>query len=111
MDMREYSIAARQLAFYPCQGSNLSYTVLGLCGEAGEVANEVKKIDRDDGAVLSEERRERIADELGDVLWYVAAVARELRIELEDVAKNNLTKLKERRIQERRENHVKGRKR
>src|SRR5271168_1455306 len=71
------------------QGFGLVYSVLALCGEAGELANKLKKHLRagtdPDNAVLM--------DELGDVLWYVASTARELGYSLEAVAKYNIEKL------------------
>lgn len=75
----------------------LLYVTLGLTGEAGEVANKVKKIARDDDNVLTEERKEEIKDELGDLLWYVSQLANELSIPFEEVAQGNLDKLADRR--------------
>jgi NTP pyrophosphatase (non-canonical NTP hydrolase) len=67
--------------------------VLGLVGEAGEAADKIKKIIRDKGGYASEEDREAIAKELGDVLWYVANVARYLNIPLSEIAEGNIDKL------------------
>lgn len=69
---------------------------MGLAGEAGEVANKVKKVFRDDAGVVSPARLASIKDELGDVLWYVAAVASDLGVTLGDVAVGNLDKLLDR---------------
>lgn len=74
-------------------GDNFVYPALGLDGEAGEVAEKVKKIIRDRGGVLSGVDRCRISDKLGDVLWYVAQVATELGLNLDDIAQQNLDKL------------------
>lgn len=71
----------------------LSYVCLGLAGEAGEVADKRKKRLRDGAAGPT---REDMIEELGDVLWYAAAVARELGVSLEDVARGNLAKLRAR---------------
>lgn len=70
--------------------------VLGLVGEAGEAADKVKKIIRDKGGYASAEDKAAIAKELGDVLWYVANVARYLGFSLSDVASGNLEKLSSR---------------
>jgi NTP pyrophosphatase (non-canonical NTP hydrolase) len=67
-----------------------------LAGEAGEVANQVKKILRDNAGELTAERRAKIVDELGDVLWYAAALASDIGISLEEVAALNLAKLAKR---------------
>ena len=64
---------------------------------SGELANKYKKVIRDDGGQLSTEKREDLIDELGDVIWYVAALADDLGITLAEVAKRNYNKLKSRR--------------
>jgi NTP pyrophosphatase (non-canonical NTP hydrolase) len=74
----------------------LSYAALGL-GESGEVQGKVKKIIRDSGGIITEEHRQKIASELGDTLWYVAAVASELGLDLDAVAQGNIDKLLDRR--------------
>lgn len=74
---------------------NLAYSGLGLAGEAGEVADQIKKLIRDDGGI-SPERMRKIKLELGDVLWYTAAVARELGFTLNEIAEENLKKLEAR---------------
>ena len=93
MRFSEYQRRSRETAVYPGLGENLVYPALGLCGEAGETAEKVKKAIRDDGGSLTEERREAIAAELGDVLWYVAQLATEAGLDLEELAKANLEKL------------------
>lgn len=92
MTFNEYQLGARGFAVYPNVGENLIYPVLGLVGEAGELANKVKKIQRDSGA-LTDEIRSALISELGDVLWYVAAVCGELGVRMGDVAEANLSKL------------------
>lgn len=96
MTLNEYQQAAKRTAVYPTN-IGLAYTSLGLAGEAGEIANKVKKVYRDDGGNVTGEARQDLLDELGDVLWYVAALASELHIELENVAAYNLHKLDQRR--------------
>ena len=93
MRFSEYQARSRETAVYPDAGNNIVYPALGLCGEAGETAEKVKKAIRDDGGTLTEERREAIAAELGDVLWYVAQLATEAGLELEEIAQANLDKL------------------
>ena len=70
--------------------------VLGLTGEAGEAADKVKKILRDKDGVVSDEDREAISKELGDVLWYIANITRYLKVPLSEVASGNIEKLESR---------------
>ena len=93
MDFAEYQTRSRATAVYPDAGNNITYPALGLCGEAGETAEKVKKAIRDDGGSLTEERRDAIAAELGDVLWYVAQLATEAALDLDEIAQANLDKL------------------
>jgi NTP pyrophosphatase (non-canonical NTP hydrolase) len=97
MRLSDYQQRSRATAVYPQAGENLLYPTLGLCGEAGEVAEKVKKMVRDDDGVLTDERREALGKELGDVLWYVAQVATEAGLELDALAEANLAKLLSRR--------------
>jgi NTP pyrophosphatase (non-canonical NTP hydrolase) len=92
VELSEYQRMSRRTAQYPREAW-LSYPALGLAGEAGEVAEHAKKAIRDDGGLISEERRGAMAKELGDVLWYVAQLASELDLDLEDIAQANLEKL------------------
>ncbi len=93
MDFSEYQALSRRTATYPQAGEDMTYPALGLCGEAGEVAEKVKKAIRDDGGVLSDERREALSRELGDVLWYLSQLATEAGLDLEEIAADNLNKL------------------
>lgn len=93
MRLSEYQQRSRATAVYPDAGENLTYPALGLCGEAGEAAEKVKKALRDDGGVLTDERRAALAAELGDVLWYVAQLATEAGLDLDAIAAENLDKL------------------
>ncbi|MFZ1926751.1 MAG: nucleoside triphosphate pyrophosphohydrolase family protein [Solirubrobacteraceae bacterium] len=92
MDLSEYQRESRRTAEYPREAW-LAYPALGLAGEAGEVAEHAKKAIRDDAGKVSDERRAAMSKELGDVLWYVAQLASELDISLDDIAKQNLEKL------------------
>jgi NTP pyrophosphatase (non-canonical NTP hydrolase) len=95
VQLSEYQQLSRRTAEYP-RDAWLAYPALGLAGEAGEVAEHAKKAIRDDGGTVSDGRRAAMAKELGDVLWYVAQLASELGLELEDVARENLEKLSSR---------------
>src|ERR1700686_5131663 len=89
----EYDLRSQRRAIYPNVGDNILYPVLGVCGEAGELAEKLKKCLRDkDGQVLGEDHR-LIVKEVGDVLWYLAAVCRELGVSLEHAARMNLEKV------------------
>jgi NTP pyrophosphatase (non-canonical NTP hydrolase) len=93
MRLSDYQARSRRTATYPEVGENIVYPTLGLAGEAGEVAEKVKKMLRDDGGVMTGERREALAAELGDVLWYVAQLATEAGLDLDAIAQANLDKL------------------
>ena len=98
MELNDYQKLAMKTAIFP-ERDGYTYTALGLVGEAGEIANKVKKFIRD--GYSKEELPDKIndlRDELGDVLWYVAAMAEVLDITLEQVAKNNIHKLAERQV-------------
>jgi NTP pyrophosphatase (non-canonical NTP hydrolase) len=92
VEFSEYQHFSRRTASYPREAW-LTYPALGLAGEAGEVAEHVKRTIRDDAGVVGDDRRDAISKELGDVLWYLTQLASELGLELEDVARDNLEKL------------------
>lgn len=93
MELFEYQQRIQQFKKYPAR-YGLGYTVLALTGEAGEMANELKKVMRGDRPL--EQAKDSLISELGDVLWYVAACADELGVSLEYVAGANLDKLERR---------------
>ena len=95
MDLSEYQRQSRRTAEYPREAW-LAYPALGLAGEAGEVAEHAKKAIRDDAGKVSDERKAAMSKELGDVLWYVAQLATELGLDLDDIAAQNLEKLRSR---------------
>ena len=72
MDFRVYHKLSRKTAIYPQKGKNFIYPTLGLAGEAGEGAEKIKKVLRDNQGIIDQPRKEEIAKELGDVLWYLA---------------------------------------
>ena len=88
--MNEYQDMAASTAIYKVE-HQVIYPALGLAAEAGEVANKVKKILRD-----GKFDREAIADEVGDCLWYIAALCRDLNVSMSDLAAANLKKLQDR---------------
>ncbi len=96
MDLSEYQKKAAHTAKYPVIGDRVVYPTLGLTNEAGEVAGKIKKIFRDRGGVISAADREALKGELGDVLWYLAQVATELHLSLDEIAEHNIAKLLDR---------------
>lgn len=112
MDLNEYQTACKRTALYKkCNvgGQAIAYCALAMAGEAGEVANLIKKAVRTEGFedafyLLSAQPNcqgpdnvsEKLREELGDVLWYLAALAHEAGMTLEDVAQFNLGKLAKR---------------
>lgn len=95
MQMNYYQDCALATAVYPSE-FGLGYTALGLAGEAGEVANKIKKVFRDDNGVLTEERRQQIKQELGGVMWYLAALSKECDLSLDEIADWNIKELRSR---------------
>ena len=93
MDLNNYQKLAIGSAIYPKE-DGLYYTTLGLVGEAGEVANKVKKLIRDGGD--TPDKRKEIGKELGDVCWYLAVLAEELGSNLGKIMEDNLSKLEDR---------------
>ena len=94
MDFETYQKKARETAKYPNLGSNIIYPTLGLVGEAGEVAEKVKKVIRDKQGIFDEESKNAIKKELGDVLWYISNLCSEFNFSLDEAALLNLEKLK-----------------
>ena len=94
MNFNEYQKLAKTTAIYD-KKHQILYPELGLAGEAGEVANKVKKISRD-GYENNKDYRADIGAEIGDVLWYCAVLASDIGLELSDIAVNNTVKLKDR---------------
>lgn len=95
MDLNEYQQAARETAIYS-QQYIVTYPALGLAGEAGEVCEKIKKMLRDDNGVLTDERKAMLEKELGDVAWYLANLASDLGLNLDDIFSNNIKKLQSR---------------
>ena len=91
-DLDMYQQVAKQTAIYPREQA-IIYPTLGLTGEAGEVANKVKKIIRDDGNKINESLVQEISAEIGDCLWYISVLADDIGFKLSDIANANLIKL------------------
>ncbi|MBX7213361.1 MAG: nucleoside triphosphate pyrophosphohydrolase family protein [Thermoflexales bacterium] len=93
IDFNEYQRQSRKTWNLIKTDHAIVYPTLGLTNEAGEVAGKVKKIFRDRGGQISDADREALKGELGDVLWYLAQIATELDLSLEEIAAANLSKL------------------
>jgi len=91
-DLDMYQQVAKTTAIYPREQA-IIYPTLGLTGEAGEVANKVKKIIRDGSNSKDERLVSEIKSEIGDCLWYIAVLASDFDIKLSDIASSNLEKL------------------
>jgi NTP pyrophosphatase (non-canonical NTP hydrolase) len=102
MNLSEYQELTLNTAIYP-HSSRVLYPLLGLLGETGELANKLKKVFRDDKQnelsvhSIPSNVYSDIKGELGDILWYLARFADDLKINLDDVMQENLDKLKSRR--------------
>ena len=98
MNFLDYQHATNQTAVYPRNTpiEALSYVTMGLVGEAGEIANKVKKILRDNDGRITLDHKNELAKEAGDVMWYLSQLATEIGFNLEAVAKRNVTKLADR---------------
>jgi NTP pyrophosphatase (non-canonical NTP hydrolase) len=108
VDLNEYQRRCQDTAIYPDLGRNLVYPALGIADEAGEIAGKVKKFIRDTGyrtgagarSQLSDDQVHAVALEIGDVMWYCAAMANELGINLDVIAQWNLGKLADRKARD-----------
>lgn len=88
-----YQLESRKTCLQVETNLPIAYHTLGLTNEVGEVAGKVKKIFRDHRGVISEEMRQELKHELGDVLWYFAQICTELQLSMDEVAEANLTKV------------------
>ncbi len=111
LSFADYQRLSRRTAIYPRMGKNTLYPTLGLVGESsetvvslleailgliknsGNISEAIKKSQRDDAGILTDDRRERVVKELGDILWYVSALSWEIGIPLHEIAKINIEKL------------------
>lgn len=95
MTLNEYQVLALETANYPTD-RKIIYPTLGLAGEAGEVADKVKKVIRDNNGEFTEQIKLEIAKEIGDVMWYCATLSYDFGFNLEMIAEMNYAKLKSR---------------
>jgi NTP pyrophosphatase (non-canonical NTP hydrolase) len=96
MTLDEYQTKALRTAADKTKHNELFHLVLGLVGEAGEIAEKLKKVVRDHNSDIAHLDKADITKELGDVLWYVAVLADHFEISLKDVGITNITKLADR---------------
>jgi len=95
MTFTEYQEEAVKTAVYGA-GNNIIYPALGIGNEAGEVQGKVKKVLRDKNGVFDDDSKIAILDEMGDVLWYIAALCRDLGLNMDLAAQRNIIKLRDR---------------
>lgn len=95
MTFNEYQKQATRTAIYS-DFNRITYPAMGVANEAGEVIGKVKKVIRDNDGVFLEEHKHAIAKEMGDVLWYLAALADDIGVPLAAIAQWNLDKLEDR---------------
>lgn len=98
LTFKDYQTKAITTKMYP-EGLAIPYVTLGMMGEAGEVAEKVKKVIRDEKGIFSEEKKIELGKEIGDVLWYCAALADELGLQIGDIAQGNIDKLEKRKAE------------
>lgn len=90
--LNDYQKDAMSTAIYG-EKNKIIYPSLGLAGETGEVCEKVKKVIRDNDGVFSDEKKQELAKEIGDVLWYVANLSNDIGYSLEAIALMNRDKL------------------
>lgn len=95
LSLNEYQQLALETAIYP-EEYRITYPALGLAGEAGEVADKVKKVIRDNNGDFNPVKCEEIAMEIGDVLWCCAVLANRIGYRLDTIGRTNYRKLKSR---------------
>jgi NTP pyrophosphatase (non-canonical NTP hydrolase) len=96
MTFDEYQQNSKQTAVYSPGINALYYLGLGVTGEAGEIAEKLKKLLRNHDGVLTDEMKEDLKKEIGDVLWYLSQLSGELGYSFSDVAQSNIDKLQDR---------------
>lgn len=94
---KQYQTESAKTAIYPKE-KGLEYCIFGLCSEVGEVAGKYKKVLRDNGGILTEEKKNELKSESADCIWYLAQIFTELGIDFGDAAQSNLDKLNDRKV-------------
>lgn len=97
MTINEYQNLALETAIYP-KKYKIIYPALGITGEAGECSDKIKKVIRDNNGEFTEEKKQEIAKEIGDVLWYCATLANDIGYSLDEIANLNIEKLQSRKV-------------
>ena len=95
LQFNDYCKAAASTDRYPNECKPWVYA-LGVTGEAGELADKIKKVYRDKNGIFKQEDRNEIMKELGDILWYVTRLGATLGFSLEEIAAANMAKLADR---------------
>ena len=95
LDTDRYQFESRTTAIYP-EDQGMAYETIGLASEAGEVCNKIKKIIRDDGGEITDEKRSQIMGELGGTFWYMARLCDRFGFRMSDVMRHNLDQLLDR---------------
>lgn len=97
VNLDNYQAEARDIECAPVDYQDARQALLWLCvsllGECGELCEEIKRISRDDDSILTRQRKDRIRDEMGDVLWNLSRMASVINIKLSDVARANIDKM------------------
>lgn len=78
--------------------ANLTYLSLGLASETGEVVGKLAKLIRDNNSEICQYNKDQIALELGDCLWFISVIAKELGFSLEEIQERNIGKLRSRQL-------------
>lgn len=103
MEIQEYQQQAKLTAIYPKE-TKVMYPLLGLAGEVGETLNKLKKVLRDRGATTLSIHTipavviDKVEAELGDIIWYISALASDLNLDLDSICRKNLDKLFDRKV-------------
>lgn len=97
MNFNQYQEEVKRTAITKLTGiAEVSYSVLGICGESGEVAEKIKKIIRDKDSIISEEDRVLLLKEAGDILWYISKFLSDIGWTLEEAILTNVEKIRDR---------------